>query len=384
MFSSILAFCECTDCSYSVCHVLGTCAKIYQHEQFEGKSECILPSAGCVTLDTWWQDYDSSTARVSSVDTFDQCAVLWSGRECTGDSRNMFRGSSGHSNLADIDFGDKTRSISSCIGKDELSGKTQAGCHEFPLFTHQNSDMIESDTLKTLADIATATSIIVSATPLGKFAPILDGFTFILTLIENDKTNKGAEESKLDEKITKHLADHVSSEFKFCKRLLGNISDSEGLNASSSTRDIEDCHNRMVTVLIDFGQGSLFENPLASSPYLVAFTPIMLAVQRLTMVVNPNRKQSFKDDTKTLIKLLEKYESKALMDRLAYFRGSHRGYYDDMIGKTIISSSQRQLRQSKFEYGLCYRDAELTVRNRLEKFFAPAIETAQKHLRMYH
>ncbi|KAI1300217.1 hypothetical protein HDE_03481 [Halotydeus destructor] len=244
--------------------------------------------------------------------------------------------------------------------------------------------MIESDTLKTVADIATATSIILSATPLGKFAPILDGFTFILNLIENDKTNKGAEESKLDGKITKYLADHVSSEFKFCKRFLGNIFDSKELNASSSTRDIEYCHNRMVTVLIDFGQGSLFDNPVASSPYLVAFTPIMLAVQRLTMVVNPNRKQSFKDDTKTLIKLLEKYESNALMDRLAYFRGSFWGYYDDMIGKTIISFGQQHAGAEKADYLLCYRDAELTARNRLGKFFAPAIETAQKHLRMYH
>ena len=67
----------------------GVCAKIFRDTNFEGWEECVYPPTtawnyDCLRLDNWWQDHGNDTARVSSVNTWENCVILWSREDCTG------------------------------------------------------------------------------------------------------------------------------------------------------------------------------------------------------------------------------------------------------------------------------------------------------------
>ncbi|KAI1292704.1 hypothetical protein HDE_06855 [Halotydeus destructor] len=216
----------------------------------------------------------------------------------------------------------------------------------------------------------------------------------MIRLLEDHSLEKNLKNSEIDAKIATAIASHVSSEFIYCQDILVQIAEAERTNVSLSQHadDIEYCYNRMATILIDFKMGTLRKLPLVSSPYLVAYVPIMLGIQRLTLFVNSDRKDSLKKNTESLIELLMAYEMKAFIDRLNFIRkGSKSSLHDDLTGTTIFKGFKLHIREhqreGQYEYEprmrLCLRDASISTMTRLREWFEPAIKIAMSHYQLY-
>ena len=205
----------------------------------------------------------------------------------------MEPGSPSHNDLSGINFNDRTRSVSSCLKPNEISGGTLSLCRDIKLFFGRDFIQIrsQSNLANVLGYVGSGTSIAVSATPAAVITPLINGFTFVIGLFKelSDADEAKYREANIDLKITKSHAASAQSDIKHCKDYLSSMDlVTKNLIFPPYVRDIEYCFHRMSTVLNLFEDGVLRDHPLVSSPYFVAFTPILLMTHRLTLQVSYN------------------------------------------------------------------------------------------------
>lgn len=84
-----------------------TLVTYYDDSFYRGERNTVNLDAGCINL-SYFED------RISSIDTRGNCVKVFNRHNCQGDSRRIEPGSSGHSNLKDVDFNDRISSLRRC------------------------------------------------------------------------------------------------------------------------------------------------------------------------------------------------------------------------------------------------------------------------------
>jgi hypothetical protein len=373
-------------CHTKRCKELGVCADVYQHSDFKGRSKCVYPlghewKTACSNLPEWWQDYGSPTARVSSVKTRGKCVKLWSELNCTGEVLEVRQTTS---NLSALAFNDKTRSVSTCLRKDEVSGASNKSCTDIRLFYENELPLQKKKNL--VSDIATkmkdGSKFLIIATPFTVFYPVIDAMHLLVT-ISNDIMNLNLTQQDLliagiDIRITKQSAYEAETEIRhWLDELELMVNSNATINSTTGRSTISHTYHAMSIILNSLKGGAFMGNPLVSSPFLAFFAMVFYPILQVQLLFEPQRKNKICRQGAELEELLDMYQCNSTRARINLI--SETIYVNavdylthEQVFKGASYASVSEMFRLKPILNVCHRDWIISIVNRMNDFFLPS------------
>jgi hypothetical protein len=379
-------------CSKKRCEELGVCAEVFQHFDFEGESKCVFPlgidwNRDCFTLPDWWQDYGSPTARVSSVRTHGKCVKLWSGTNCTGD----YVAVKTRPDLTKVNFNDKTRSISTCLRKDEVSGASFKTCTDIQLFIGNN--LIFQQKKNMVSEIAgklkDSSKFLLVATPLTVFYPVIDAMQLLVS-ISNDIMSLNRDDvlmDNIDLRITRQMVNEARNRIAYWAEELKMLNETSApVNGSEYQRVVRNSYDDMSILLKSFGSG-LMEQPLVSSELIVFFPLAFYPLMQMKLLLDPKRKNKICRQGEELLNLLHVYEKNATEARINLLRETlYVNAFDYLTHEPVFIggsyASVSETNRLRPMLNVCHRDWIISIRNGMNEFFRESLKSARYWMKL--